>query len=154
MKRGVYMANDTKPSLYEYYLKLVPDTVIFDEIERIACQNGIDCGSFDGKGVINDNGLFFYIDSDYIAGTSIDTNACRLFLKIYFPSDADNDILNDIFAPNITNGEKSMNIIRLNENLLISPKPKKYFYLIIDSEGIIELPDSLYKYTTVVGVKF
>lgn len=146
MKRGVYMANETKPSLYEYYLKLVPDTVIFDEIERIAWQNGIDCGSFDGKGVINDNGLFFYIDSNYTDAASVNTNACRLFLKIYFPSDVNVDIIVPTNEPT--------NIIRLNENLLAGQDAEKYFYLIIDSEGIIKLPNSLYKDTTVVGVKF
>ena len=176
MKRGVYMANETKPSLYEYYLKLVPDTVIFDEIERIAWQNNVICGSFNGNGVIIDGnvviddkiGLFFYIDDTYDGNDYINANACRLFLKIYDICDADivgesynidtrNIITEDPLTysnnlpTNIICMDKFLSEIELKTKDLIK---KDYSYMIIDSEGIIKLPSSLYKNRVIVGVKF
>ena len=145
MKRGVYMATETKPSLYEYYLKLVPDTVIFDEIERIACQNGIDCGSFDGRGNIRKNGdLFFYFDGSNTNLTKISTNAYRIFLKIYgMTKDTVTNYENYLNNLCENNSTIKINHIFMQDNLSAYPSNNDDVdvkYIVLDSSNIIALP--------------
>ena len=136
MKRGVYMANDTKPSLYEYYLKLVPDTVIFDEIERIAWQKNVICGSFNGKGDINENGdLFFYSDGADTSITKISTHAYRIFLKVYDMTLADVDTYKEYL-----NSIKNINYVFMQDNIAELSNDSTIKYIVLDSSNIIDLP--------------
>ena len=67
------MSTPTKPNKYEYFRKLVPDPIIFTEVEKYAIQNN-KSGLF--------NKIFFY---DSCTG-EIDTGLYRGFYKIYSDS--------------------------------------------------------------------
>ena len=128
-------------TLYDYYKKLIPDTIIFDEVERIAWQHSITCGSFDSMGNIDPNGLFFYAEG---IQTKVETNCKRLFLKIYSGGvssviDNENNIVNNY------------NIVYLKGDL--SPGSDKDFqYIIIDSVDNIIF--STLANSIILGVKF
>lgn len=140
----------TKPSLYEYYMKLIPDTVIFDEIERIAWQNNITCGTFDGSGRVDDSksSLFFYSDGI----TNMDIGATRCFCKIYTNGCSTSDIRDNI-------SDIDCNILFLDNNLNhIDPNSKVVYeicYVIIDDSTYhIKFRSNSSLNIIVVGVKF
>ena len=127
-----------KPSLYDYYKKLIPDTIIFDEVERIAWQHSITCGSFDSSGAISTDGLFFYAEGKYNNDNSIYTNAKRLFLKVY--------------AGGVSIKNSNYNIVYLNSDLSYNKKPSQY--IVIDSEDNIEFSTLANVNSIILGVKF
>lgn len=127
-------AATTKPSLYDYYKKLIPDTIIFDEVERIAWQNNITCGSFNSRGIIANNGLFFYAEGKH--DDSINTYAKRLFLKVCAGS---------------VGGIDNYNTVYLKENLS-EGNDGSFQYIVLDSVDNITFTTS--ENSVILGVKF
>ena len=123
-------------TLYDYYKKLIPDTIIFDEVERIAWQHSITCGSFDSMGNIDPNGLFFYAEG--IHDDSINTYAKRLFLKVY--------------AGGVSCTNSNYNIVYLDGDLSYNENPSQY--IIIDSMDNITFSTSDGVDSIILGVKF
>jgi hypothetical protein len=128
------MSEDATITLYDYYKKLIPDTIIFDEVERIAWQHSIVCGSFDSRGTVDDNGLFFYAEG---VRNGVATNAKRLFLKVYAGG---------------VNGIDNYNTVYLKEDLA-EGNSKSFQYIIIDSADNITLSTTSVD-SIILGVKF
>ena len=123
-------------TLYDYYKKLIPDTIIFDEVERIAWQHSIVCGSFDSRGAVSADGLFFYAEG---IQTSAATNAKRLFLKVY--------------AGGVSCTNSNYNIVYLNGDLSIG-SDGDFQYIIIDSVDNIIFSTRDDVDSIILGVKF
>ena len=152
----------TKPSLYEYYMKLIPDTVIFDEIERIAWQNNITCGTFDGSGRVDDIQKSTDISLFFFADNLIDkthTWSTRGFFKIYLNGETEKSTIKSYIH------NQNDNIIVLDKNLnevRDDDKENEYCYIIVDSSfnNIYQYHEMSIKFSdkcdgiTVVGVKF
>ena len=154
----------TKPSLYEYYMKLIPDTVIFDEIERIAWQNNITCGTFDGSGKVdktyigsldnieyledNTASLFFYAESPTMLNPA-KTWGSRYFFKIYtsFKTKDTKTIEHIKLCIRYSDDDKYKNILFLDKYLNEMTtedeiRDNDFYYIIIDTDHTGSAKDS------------